>query len=293
MQHLIGTINNKIGSPVCKMFVSSADTRTNSYRIHKHVDFEISLILHGTGIYDTKTGTYDIRPGDVFIYSTNEYHCITDIFSDEQKEGMKLLNLQFQPSFVWSAGNDYLTSSYLKVFFDRNKDFTNRLDRSNPAIGRLAGQMLAIRDEFEKKEYDYAICIKAKILELIITIHRNFRITEETSTYIPNQLYERMKTAMDYIDTNYCEDLALTDIAGQAYMSRTYFCSMFKELNGLTPWEYINIKRINKAVDLLRTTDLAIASVATMCGYNNMANFSRIFKQITGTTPLRARKQAD
>ena len=43
--------------------------------------FEISLILQGTGIYDTKTGTYDIRPGDIFLYSTNEYHCITDIFA--------------------------------------------------------------------------------------------------------------------------------------------------------------------------------------------------------------------
>ena len=60
-------------------------------------------------------------------------------------------------------------------------------------------------------------------------------------------------------------------------------------MNGLTPWEYINIKRINKAVDLLKSSDLSISSVATQCGYNNMANFSRIFKQITGTTPKHIR----
>ena len=292
MQQLIGTLNNKINSPVCKMFISSADTRAKSYRIHKHIEFEISLILQGTGIYDTKTGTYDICPGDIFLYSTNEYHCITDIFSNDTADHMELLNLHFQPSFVWSVGNEYLANSYLKIFFNRNKNFQNRLDRDNPATARLAEQMLAIKEEFEKKDYDYGICIKAKILELMITIHRNFCITEENSAYIPNQSYERMETALNYMDQNYCSDLSLSDIAGKAFMSRTYFCSMFKEMNGLTPWEYINIKRINKAVELLKSSGLSISAVATQCGYNNMANFSRIFKQITGTTPKHIRNRS-
>lgn len=291
MQHLIGTLSNKINSPVCKMYISSADTRAKSYRIHKHIEFEISLILQGTGLYDTKTGIYDIRPGDIFLYSTNEYHCITDIFNQSNGGHMELLNLHFQPSFVWSVGNEYLTNSYLKIFFNRNKNFRNRLDRDNPAIMRLTEQILSIKKEFEDQKYDYAICIKAKILELMITIHRNFCITEETSTYIPNQLYERMETALNFIDQNYCSDLSLSDIASRAFMSRTYFCSIFKKMNGLTPWEYINIKRINKAVELLKSSDLSIAAVATQCGYNNMANFSRIFKQITGTTPKHIRSR--
>ena len=171
MQHLIGTLNNKINSPVCKMFISSADTRTKSYRIHKHIEFEISLILQGTGIYDTKTGTYDIRPGDIFLYSTNEYHCITDIFERNGIGHMELLNLHFQPSFVWSIGNEYLANSYLKIFFNRNKNFQNRLDRDNPAILRLTEQMISIKEEFENKEYDYDICIKTKILELKLNVY--------------------------------------------------------------------------------------------------------------------------
>lgn len=289
MQRIVGTLCNKIGSPVCKMFISSADTRTNSYRVHKHIEFEISLILRGLGVYNTKTGIYDIRPGDIFIYSTNEYHCITDIFPDAESDHMELLNLHFQPSFTWSVGNEYLSNSYLKIFFNRNKDFKNRLDRNNPAIKQLTEQMLTIKKEFENMEYDYDVSIKAKVLELLISIHRNFHLTEENSVYIPNQLYERMKNALNYMDQNYCLDLSLAKIANQAFMSRTYFCSMFKKMNGLTPWEYINIKRINKAVDLLKSSDLPIFTIATQCGYNNLANFSRIFKQITGTTPKNIR----
>ena len=48
MQHLIGTLNNKNNTPVCKMFISSADTRAKSYRIHKHIEFEISLSVSGS-----------------------------------------------------------------------------------------------------------------------------------------------------------------------------------------------------------------------------------------------------
>ena len=82
----------------------------------------------------------------------------------------------------------------------------------------------------------------------------------------------------------------ISKVAAQVQASTTIVIdSMFKEMNGLTPWEYINIKRINKAVDLLKSSDLSISSVATQCGYNNMANFSRIFKQITGTTPKHIR----
>lgn len=289
MKQLIGTLNNKIESPVCKMFISFAEMRKNNYRFHKHTEFEISLVLKGSGIYDTKTGSYDIRPGDIFLFSTNEYHCVTDIFSDGQNGHLELLNLHFQPAFVWSIGNEYLTNSYLKIFFNRNKNFTNRLDRNNPAIRPITEQMLSIKTEFEKKEYDYDICIKTKILQLMILIHRNFDITEENSVYIPNQLYERMETALNYMDKNFCSNLSLEKIASSAFMSRTYFCSIFKDLNGLTPWEYINLKRINKAVELLKSTEEPITVIATQCGYNNMANFNRIFKQITGTTPKKIR----
>lgn len=292
MQKIIGTLVNKFNAPVCRMFISAADPRADSYRVHKHIEFEISLVLEGNGIYDTKSGTYDIRPGDIFIYSTNEYHCISDIFPENAEKGMTLLNLHFLPTFVWSTGNDYLTNNYLKIFFNRNKNFTNRLDRDNPAAKKIAEQMLSVKYEFEKKDFDHDVLIKTLIVQLMIAIHRNFGITDENISFMPNQLCERMESALNFIDKNYCSDLSLADIAARAFISKTYFCAMFKDMNGLTPWEYINIKRINKAVDLLRSTELPIMTVALQCGYNNTANFNKIFKQITGSTPRNIRAES-
>lgn len=53
--------------------------------------------------------------------------------------------------------------------------------------------------------------------------------------------------------------------------------------------EYIYIKRIIKAVELLKSSNLSVSAVVIQRGYNNMDNFSRIFKQITGTTPKHIR----
>ena len=285
MQKSLGELKNKAGTTTCKMFLSSASARAESYRFHKHIEFEISLILKGRGVYDTKTGRYDIRPGDVFIFSTNEYHCITDIYADDGSGGMELINLHFHPSFVWNIGNDYLSTNYLKIFLNRNKDFTNLMDRNNSAIKTVADAILSIRDEFVNKDYDYDASIKTKIIQLMITIHRNFNITDEHSLLMPTQLYRRMENALNFMDQNYCSEISLSEIAQQAFMSRTYFCSVFKESVGLTPWNYINIKRVNRAIELLKSTDLTITDIATQCGFNNSTNFNKIFKQITGCTP--------
>lgn len=59
----------------------------------------------------------------------------------------------------------------------------------------------------------------------------------------------------------------------------------FKNSFNMTPWDYIAIKRIEKATRLLRDSDETVLSVAIACGYNNTAGFNRIFKKITGLTP--------
>lgn len=60
----------------------------------------------------------------------------------------------------------------------------------------------------------------------------------------------------------------------------------------MTVWDYINIKRIDKAVNLLTKTNDTVINIASKCGFNSPANFNRIFKKITGLTPKECRKHA-
>ncbi len=283
----IGKICSETGTTICDMYKSIAPKRVSTLRHHMHTEFEISLILQGEGIYNTARGNVDINAGDIFLFSTNEPHCITDIHTSD----MHILNLHFQPFFIWNTENSYLSNDYLKVFFDRNTNFCNRLDRSNPILTDLRALFLSIKSEFNERRADYTTAIKSKILQILITIYRYFPITNDSNTTFTIQKIDGIIRAIEYIDKNFIYDISLEDIAKKAFLSKSHFCVIFKKTNGLTPWEYINIKRINKAVDLLKTTTLSVFDIATQCGYNNTANFNKQFRAITGQTPttIRAR----
>ena len=60
---------------------------------------------------------------------------------------------------------------------------------------------------------------------------------------------------------------------------------IFKEISGLTFTDYLNRVKIEKAVNLIQTTDLTISSVAEKCGFVNIRSFNRAFKKTTGKTP--------
>lgn len=289
----IGKILNRSGTVACRMFISTAARRRNNYRNHKHTEFEISLILSGRGVYDTERGKESIAPGDIFMFSTGEYHCITDIFGESDEDNMRLLNLQFSPNFVWSAGNDYLSNGYLGAFFDREKDASAKPDRNHPHFCELTALLKDIQTEFAVGAYGHDVVVKAKILELLVLLKREFLAASDTegkdsSAYM---LHARgVERAIAYMDKNFAGTITLEEIAKEAHMPRTYFCAVFKRLNGMTPWQYINIRRIDEALELLKHSDDTVLKIAVRCGFNNTANFNRIFKKTTGLTPCEYRK---
>lgn len=79
--------------------------------------------------------------------------------------------------------------------------------------------------------------------------------------------------------------MGLDELAEIASMSKSYFSTVFKKLNGISPWDYLISKRISFAAELLKNTDKTILEIALECGFNNTANFNRAFKKITGKTP--------
>ncbi len=104
--------------------------------------------------------------------------------------------------------------------------------------------------------------------------------------------FGRVKAAMDYMDTHYTENPQLETVAGFANLTPNYFHRAFKDILGLTPYEYMLKKRLNKAKHLLTTTDMQISEIAVLTGYENSYYFSRTFRKHTGKTPSQVRKNS-
>ncbi|GAB4227372.1 MAG: AraC family transcriptional regulator [Elainellaceae cyanobacterium] len=95
----------------------------------------------------------------------------------------------------------------------------------------------------------------------------------------------RLKKAIDYINTHLDQNLKLSEIAAVIGMSQYYFCRLFKQSVGLSPYQYLTKQRIKRAKQLLKTLDLSIADIALQCGFSNQSQLTKHFKQQTGTTP--------
>lgn len=96
---------------------------------------------------------------------------------------------------------------------------------------------------------------------------------------------------MNFISEKYAEPIKISDIANYCGLNRSYLTRIFKYATNDTPQEYLIHYRINKARELLTTTDLPIQHIARSVGYLDPFAFSKLFKKKTGLSPTDYRKK--
>lgn len=97
--------------------------------------------------------------------------------------------------------------------------------------------------------------------------------------------------AVEYIRKNYAEDLTVSTIASHLNISGSYLSLLFKNEMGTGIIKYIISVRMEKAKDLLSTSNLPVYNLSSQVGFTDSAHFSKTFKKIVGLTPLEYRKK--
>ena len=118
-------------------------------------------------------------------------------------------------------------------------------------------------------------------------------ISEMCSLLVEKQhiaIIRAVNNAKQFIAENYHLDISLDDIAKREYLSLSYFSRAFAELVGMNFTDYLKNLRIKRAQALLLSTDKSIAEIAAKVGYQDPNYFSRVFKLVTGKSPLQYRQ---
>lgn len=274
--------NDKTGAVLMRLFHSTVPPGKRTYFEHYHTSFEISTICSGEGIYWVNGKMYHFKKDDVFLLGSDEPHFLVEIFDGED---FNLLNMQIEPRFLWSDSR-FEGSHLLKIFYGRNERFENRLDRTNPTTAWIKDMILKAEKEFRDKDFEYAFMIKMAVFEILIKAAREYNYVNLNEPQMRHTgILSQLEQAMEYIDRNIGNPLTLDDLAREAYMNRSYFSTIFKKFNGISPWEYITIKRVEKSIDLLQTTELSKIEIAAECGFSSASNFYKTFRKITGKQP--------
>ncbi|QDQ27943.1 helix-turn-helix transcriptional regulator [Chitinimonas arctica] len=108
------------------------------------------------------------------------------------------------------------------------------------------------------------------------------------------ELLRRLLRAKDRMDGAPHEEWPIPRLAQVSAVSEAHFARSFKDAFGIPPHRYLLTRRIERAVALLRDTDLPITEIAFQTGWKSLGTFGRIFRDITGEAPgnLRTREQS-
>jgi AraC-like DNA-binding protein len=100
----------------------------------------------------------------------------------------------------------------------------------------------------------------------------------------------RLKRAIDFMDSAFLSNPPLDEVARQSHMAANSFHRLFKKVMGLTPFQYMERKRLDKARRLLGDGRLSVKQVAELSGYDNPLYFSRVFSHHFGSPPSAFRR---
>jgi AraC-like DNA-binding protein len=98
-------------------------------------------------------------------------------------------------------------------------------------------------------------------------------------------LNRRLLRARDAMDRSYAEPLDIRAVAAVAHVSEAHFIRSFRSVFGETPHRYLQRRRAERSMFLLRETDRSVTDVCLDVGFTSLGTFSRMFREIVGETP--------
>lgn len=191
--------------------------------------------------------------------------------------------------------NDGESSNYLNHLLDTMDYFSDEVRRSK-IIELLALTRHTITN------FDWEAYTQDNFTEYLLTVN-NIAIDElkswahQTLEYIQysqmdqNRLYTKVVSdAINIIDSEFTKNVTLEEIAKRVGVSSQYLSKIFKEETNQTFVEYLTNLRINRAKEIIQTSDQSIKQVGIMVGYKDPNYFSRIFRSVVGISPSDFRK---
>lgn len=110
------------------------------------------------------------------------------------------------------------------------------------------------------------------------------------ATSLTTQGRPELDRVLQFIENNLSKPISRQELARQAAFAPSYFSALFREATGTTIPEYINIRRVYRAKELLRQPETRVSSVCYAVGFRDLSNFNRVFKRVVGCTPREFRE---
>lgn len=231
----------------------------------------IHLVISGKGSYSVGGETFDIEAGGAFIIRPHELVSYT---ADE--------NNPWEYCWVGFNGADAPRLVELTAFY-----------KDCPVIKFPKNYADALKKNFIEMYQSFGTSAEQEI-STISRLFETFAIMIKAAPKKQPESYAArsyIKTAVQYIQRNFSNNIEVSDIANYVGLSRSHLYRIFIKHLAYSPNEYLTQYRISQACTLLRTSELTIGEIASSVGFDDQLYFSRVFKKLKGVSPTQYVKE--
>lgn len=234
-------------------------------------DWLFVYTLAGKGRFGHKDGDLVTQPGDaVFI----KPHTLHDYGVEASLEHWELAWVHFHPRANWRAYLQFLEIAPGLLHLHVDKTYRKKIEKRFTEVNTLA------RSGLERRE-DFAMNALEEVLLLLDTLNSRSR------KYID----PRIAKAQAYLRQHSSQRVTLKELANVCHLSSSRLSHLFREQVGVTPLEFLDVERLERAKRLLELTSMTVQDIASEVGFENPFYFTRRFKQSTGMSPRAYRQE--
>lgn len=246
------------------------------------VDGECKITFEENKITDLKAGDLIVinkdRKYEAVFAEETEVFILKFLFSD-------FVDTQFK---IFDKGN-------INKFIGFIENTADKINSIHFNAAKIQEILFLIENQFENRDLCSEYVIKAYVGLIFTLIFQYYFGVSGVIDINKTTHYKDIEKALNYIHDNLTEKISLEKLSKIAAMGKTNFSGVFKQVTGMTVWEYIQNARVELASSYLieNKNDFSITEVALKSGFNTSAHFNKTFKKLKGQTPRDFRNMPD
>lgn len=233
----------------------------------QHQQFCVAVVTRGTFRYDTSLGSALMAPGMLLLGNPGTcFEC-----GHEHSRGDRCLSFHFSPDYFERVVASIDGATHLAFKAPRL-----------PLLQVLAPLLASLEAAWEASEPLAFEELGLRIAGAAVIGARGLSVVPRS----PSRRDEkRVSEAVRHIETDAENALSLAELAEATATSPYHFLRSFRQMTGMTPYQYLLRTRLHRAAVHLRTTDQPISRIAFDAGFNDLSTFNRRFHRVMGRTP--------
>lgn len=272
--------------PSIPIYVSRGDLRTfpnMAALCHWHEDVELLMPLRGYLTYNVNGANVTVQEGNAIFVNARHMHYGFSVDGTD----CEYICITFRPQLLCS--NEEIQNRYVLPVLTSPHFSHMVLRKSIPEHRPLLSSIRRIDAFYQERMPGFELLELSTLFSFWQGIYQlaEAHIGDAVSTDVNVLIQKQM---LEFIRTHYQERITVDAIAAAGGVCRTKCCQIFKKYLNHTPNDYLNSFRLEKGMELLRSTEMTITEIANACGYTGASYFTEMFTKQKGCPPKVYRK---